>query len=128
MVNTASILQRLVPSNFNKSVGGSESGSHDVREYFGEDALVAALSYMPLASAAIILLRKDNSEFVLYHSKQALILILFIILSFFLIPSIFKLPVVGILMVASITSVYRALSGKKFYIPAVTELARLVEI
>ena len=52
----------------------SREGVYSVRKIVKQDTVAAAVSYVPLVSPAILLLRKRNSDFVISHSKQALIL------------------------------------------------------
>lgn len=122
-----SVLKLLASFKVNLKTSDEEA-FHQVREYEGEDAWIAAVSYIPLVSAAILLLRKDNSEFILTHSKQALILTTFALLIYMLLPQLISLILDGILVLLMAISVYKAFSGKKFYIPLVTELALLVEV
>ncbi len=121
-----SALKRAVPFDF---AGASpEEGALQVREYEGEDAWVAAASYIPLVSAAILLIRKDNSEFILTHSKQALILTILALLIFMLLPLLIRLILDGILVLLMIVSAYKAFTGKKIYIPLVTDIAGSIDI
>ena len=122
-----SILKLLVPFDFVSGVSGEER-RYSVREYEGEDTWVAAASYIPFVCAAILLLRKDNSEFVSDHAKQALVLVILALLVFMLIPSPIRLIISAILILLLVVSVYRALQGRKYYIPGVSELSRLIEI
>lgn len=52
----------------------SREGIYSVRKIVKQDTVAAAVSYVPLVSPAILLLRKRNSDFVISHSKQALVL------------------------------------------------------
>ena len=122
-----SILKLLVPLDFTSGISGEER-SYSAREYEGEDTWVAAASYIPFVCAAILLLRKDNSEFVSDHAKQALVLVILALLVFMLIPSPTRLIIDGVLILLLVISVYRALQGRKYYIPVVTQLSRLIEI
>ena len=93
-----------------------------------EEIIVAGMSYIPLVSAAVLLLRKDNTDFIQQHAKQSLILTIFALLVFMILPSIFRLVVEVIIIFLIVFSAYKALSGRKVYVPFVSELARWVEI
>jgi len=122
-----SVLKSLIAFDFGFNISDEER-NYSVRVYEGEDVWVAAVSYIPFVSAAVLLLRKNNSEFILDHSKQALILVLLVLLTTMILSSILRLIILVILVFLIILSTYKAVSGKKFYIPLVTQLARLVEI
>lgn len=127
MEKLLSAIQWVIPFDVNPPEP-SEGSTAVARSYTGEDAWVAAVSYIPFVSAAILLLRKDNSEFVLYHAKQAVVLIVLTLLFLAVLSSILRLVLVAILVLIMIISAYRALAGKKFYVPLVTELARWIEL
>ncbi len=102
--------------------------NYQTRQYEGEDVIVAVASYIPFVSAAILILRKGNSEFVLVHSKQALILTILLLLSLMILPSLAKLLISSLLILMTVISAYKALVGRTFYIPLVSQLAMLVEV
>ena len=116
------------PSDTKKPDVSLGNQNYSVREYAGEDAWVAAATYIPFVSAAVLLLRKENSEFVLTHAKQALVLTILILLCIMLLSPLPKFVLLIVLTGALIFGSYKAFSGKKFYIPGITELARWTEI
>ncbi len=122
-----SSLKWLIPFNF--GFGASDEGSaYSVPQYGGEDAWVAAVSYVPLASAVVLLLRKSNSDFILQHAKQALILTILALITLVILSSTLRLLIEAIWVFLIVLSAYKAFTGRKFYIPFITELARLIEI
>lgn len=122
-----SYIKWIVPFDYDPVAENEDSFLH-AKRYRGEDVWVAAVSYIPFFSAAILLLRKNNSEFVLTHAKQSLILTIFTLLIYMLLPVVLKIILDLVLVLLMILSVYMALAGRKFYIPLVTELANLLEI
>ena len=150
-----------------------QEGVYSVKKLVKQDTIVAAVSYIPFVSPAVLLLREKNSDFVIIHAKQALILSHFTVLAVILAPYLIlflrgsllifllvtihksftdraQLPlafIVGALFLVSVVfseyivtitisllvlylifSVYRALSGKRIYIPVFTEIASMVDI
>lgn len=99
-----------------------------IRKYEGEDAWVAAFSYIPLVSTAILVLRKDNSDFVLGHAKQALILSIGLIVVFLIFPVSVKIVVGSAILIIMIISGYLSFTGKRVYIPFITEISKLIVI
>lgn len=99
-----------------------------VRQYTGEDTWVASASYFPFVSAAVLLLRKNNSEFVSFHAKQALVVLAISIFAFIIVPSVAKLIVGITTYTVLVYGAFRALQGRKWYLPIVTELANTIEI
>ena len=93
-----------------------------------EEIIVAGVSYIPLASAAILLLRKDNTDFIQQHAKQSLILMIFALLVFMLLSSVLRFLLELIIIFYIIFSAYKALSGRKVYIPLITEISRFIEL
>ena len=99
-----------------------------VRQYTGEDTWVASASYFPFVSAAVILLRKNNSEFVSFHARQALVVLVISLFAFVVVPSIAKL-IVGIAAYTILVfGAFRALQGRKWYLPVVTEVANTIDL
>ena len=99
-----------------------------VRQYTGEDTWVASASYFPFVCAAVILLRKNNSEFVSFHARQALVVLVLSLFAFMVVPSIAKL-IVGIAAYTTLVyGAFRALQGRKWYLPIVTEVANTIDL
>ena len=98
------------------------------RTYFGEETWIAAASYIPFISAVVLILRKGNSEFVSFHSRQALVLVLLIVLGLLLLPPIYKVILAITAYLVLIYGAYQSLKGKKWYFPLVTELANTIDL
>ena len=120
-------LKWLIPFNFGFE-SSDDNSTYSVPKYEGEDAWVAAVSYVPLASAVILLLRKSNSDFILQHAKQALILTILALITLVILSSILRLLIEAVWVFLIVLSAYKAFTGRKLYIPFITELARLIEI
>ncbi|OGY28069.1 MAG: hypothetical protein A2Z42_02515 [Candidatus Woykebacteria bacterium RBG_19FT_COMBO_43_10] len=103
-------------------------GATVVRTYSGEDTWIASVSYVPFVSAAVLVLRKNNSEFVSFHARQALVILIIVILALMLLPLILKMLAAVVGYGLLVYGAYYALSGRKWYLPIVTELARTIEI
>jgi len=99
-----------------------------VSRYQGRDSWVAAASYIPLASMAILVLRKNNSDFVLEHAKQSLILFILLILVLILLPGIIKFLPGFAISTLMIGSAYLSFTGRRVHIPWVSEVSRLISI
>jgi uncharacterized membrane protein len=98
------------------------------RQYEGEDLLIAAVSYIPFLSAGVLLLRKQNSEFVSYHAKMAIVLLVFTLLAFGLLPGFLRWVGLVAGLIVSAYSAYKAYKGDKLYIPLISKLAQTIEI
>ncbi len=86
--------------------------------------LMAALSYVWVLSIVMLILKKDD-EFVKFHAKQGLIL--------FLISFIGVVPFIGwviwaVVVIAMIFGFIKALSGEKFKVPLVGDLAEKIKL
>jgi len=103
-------------------------GATVVRTYSGEDTWIASVAYVPFVSAAVLVLRKNNSEFVSFHARQALVILIIVILALMLLPLILKMLAAVVGYGLLVYGAYYALSGRKWYLPIVTELARTIEI
>jgi len=99
-----------------------------VRIYSGQDTILAAVSYVPFVSAGILVLRKGNSEFVSFHARQALVMALITALLLMLSPGFLKLLAAILACVLLIFGTFRALQGRKWYLPFITELANTIEM
>lgn len=99
-----------------------------VKIYSGEDTRIAALAYFPFVCTAVLLLRKNNSEFVSFHSHQSLVLLVIALFGILFLPGPAKL----IVFIASYTllsyGAYMAMRGRKWYLPFVTELANTIKL
>jgi len=97
-----------------------------------DDNLVAAVSYLWILSIVILLVKKD-SDYVTFHARQGLVLfgasIVLGIISiplFFLVFLIWLLQVV--ILVAVIIGFIQALSGKRYKMPVVGDIAEKINI
>ncbi|HEX7456317.1 MAG TPA: hypothetical protein VF303_02525 [Candidatus Nanoarchaeia archaeon] len=111
-----------------KKIKQENKGTAIVRTYSGEETWVASASYIPFMSAAILVLRNNNSEFVSFHARQALVILLFVIVALILLPATLKMLAAVVAYVILIYGAYRAIKGQKWYLPVVTELARTIEL
>ncbi len=111
-----------------KKIMQQGKGATVVRTYSGEETWIASLSYIPFVSAAVLMLRKNNSEFVSFHARQALVILIIMILALMLLPWILKWLAAIIAHGLLVYGAYYALLGRKWYLPIVTEIARTIEI
>ena len=99
------------------------------RTYAGRDTLIAASAYLPFVSAAILLLRRaKNNEFVSFHARQSLVLLVISLLGLLLLPTLIKILLAIIAIFLLSLGAYTALKGRKWYVPIVTELANAFEV
>ena len=124
----ANLLEKF-EETIKKRIRQQGKGATVVRTYSGEDTWIAAVSYIPFVSAAVLVLRKNNNEFVSFHARQALVILILIILAIILIPLILLKMLVAIVGYGLLVyGAYYALLGRKWYLPIVTELARTIEL
>ena len=102
---------------------GEVQGETVVRTYSGEETWVASASYIPFISAAVLLLRKNNSEFVSFHARLALVILLISIFALILLPVILTIISSIVVYLLLVYGAYQAVRGKKWYLPVVTEIA-----
>lgn len=107
---------------------GEIQGETIVRTYSGEETWVAAASYIPFISTAILLLRKNNSEFVSFHARLALVILLISIFALVLLPVILKIIAAILVYMLLVFGAYQAIRGQKWYLPIVSEIARTFEL
>ncbi|MFA6553485.1 MAG: hypothetical protein WCT27_03580 [Patescibacteria group bacterium] len=86
--------------------------------------LMAALSYVWVLSIIMLILKKDD-EFVKFHAKQGLILFLFSFVG--------VIPFIGwavwiVVVIAMVFGFIKALSGERFKVPLVGDLAEKIHI
>lgn len=86
--------------------------------------LMAALSYVWVLSVVMLIVRKDD-EFVKFHAKQGLIL--------FIASFIGVIPVIGwvvwlVVVVFDIIGFIKALSGERYRVPLVGDLAEKIKL
>ena len=103
-------------------------GNTIVRTYSGEETWVASAAYIPFISAVVLILRKNNSEFVSFHARQALVMLIIIIFLLLLLPVVLKIIVAIAAYGLLVYGAYQAIRGKKWYLPVVTELANTIEL
>ena len=103
-------------------------GEAIVRTYSGEETWVASAAYIPFISAAVLILRKNNSEFVSFHARQALVILIIIIFLLLLLPVVLKIIVAIAAYGLLVYGAYQAIRGKKWYLPVITELANTIEL
>lgn len=112
-----------------KTLAAAEfKGTAVTRTYFGEDTWVASASYVPFVSAAVLVLRKNNSEFVSFHARQALVILLIAIFALVILPTILKTIAAITVYAILVFGAYQALKGRKWYFPIVTELANTIDL
>ena len=119
------ILEWLIPFDFGINNNQEEL---QVPRYRGEDVWIATVCYLPLVSAVVMVLRRNNSDFVLNHSKQALILSILFLLVFMILSSWLRILAEAAILSLIIISVYKAFNGRKIYIPLITEVSQFIEI
>ncbi len=103
-------------------------GETVVRTYSGEETWVASTSYIPFISAAILVLRKNNSEFVSFHARLALVILLFSIFALVLLPAILKIIAAIIVYMLLVYGAYHAIRGRKWYLPIASEMANTFDL
>ena len=103
-------------------------GSALVRTYSGEETWIASASYIPFISAAVLVLRKNNSEFVSFHARHALVILIISILALLLLPMVLKMVAAVAAYAILVYGAYQAIRGRKWYLPIVTELAQTFDI
>ncbi|XOU94062.1 MAG: DUF4870 domain-containing protein [Candidatus Kerfeldbacteria bacterium] len=86
--------------------------------------LMAALSYIWIISIVMLIIKKDD-KFVNFHAKQGVIL--------FIASFIGVIPIIGwalwlVIIVLEIIGFIKALSGEKYRIPVVGDLAEKINI
>ena len=100
-----------------------------VKTYSGEETKAATYAYIPFVSAIILLVfRKENSEFVSFHARQALVLLLLALLALLALPGFLKVIALAVFYVIFVFGAYKASRGEKWYLPLVNELANTIEI
>jgi uncharacterized membrane protein len=99
-----------------------------VKTYTGEDTNVATYAYLPFISAVILVFRKDNSEFVSFHARQALVLLLITLLALLFLGGFLRVIVLVVFFILFVFGAYKASRGEKWYFPLVSELANTIEI
>ncbi|MEX0621959.1 MAG: hypothetical protein WD187_03150 [Candidatus Woykebacteria bacterium] len=99
-----------------------------VRTYSGEETWVACASYVPFISAAVLVLRKNNSEFVSFHARQALVILLIAIVLLLLLPGYLKMFLAVVIYAVLVYGAYKAIKGNKWYLPLVTELTHTINL
>lgn len=86
--------------------------------------LMAALSYVWILSVVMLIIKKDD-EFVKFHAKQGLIL--------FIVSFVGVIPVIGWfvwlgVVVLDIIGFIKALSGERYKVPVVGDLAEKIKM
>lgn len=117
--------------NFGSRNNQSEKSSQILSvsdRYEGTDTWVAASCYLYFVSGAVLLIRKNNSDFVRFHAKQAFVILIIALLSVFLLPLVLKIVANIALLGLGGYGAYRALNGFRWYLPFVTELANSIEV
>ena len=100
-----------------------ENGNSD-----GNDNFVAALSYLGILVLVPLLTKKDD-EFVQFHIKQGLVLLVVWVIGWV----IFWIPIIGwlvaiALFICTVIAFIQALGGKKWEIPLVADLAKKINL
>lgn len=97
-------------------------------EFPVEDIFISTICYIPIVSALVLFLRNRNSEYVLFHAKQSLLIVLVSALGLMLLPFYLKTTLAIVTAGVLLYGAYQATRGKKWYFPVITELARDVEL
>lgn len=98
------------------------------KTYVGEDTWVACVSYIPFVAPVVLLLRKNNSEFVSIHAKQSLVILLFSIVVMILLPVVLKIVAAIMIYLILVFGAFQAIRGRKWYLPIVTEIAHTFDL
>ncbi|MDD5039702.1 MAG: hypothetical protein PHY34_00970 [Patescibacteria group bacterium] len=90
----------------------------------GDSNLMAALSYVWILSIVMLIIKKED-EFVKFHAKQGLIL--------FIASFIGVIPVIGwvvwfVVVVLMIIGFIKALSGERYKIPVIGDIAEKIHV
>ena len=91
----------------------------------GDDNLMAALSYLWILSVVMLLIKKD-SDYVQFHAKQGLVLFLASII-------LMVVPILGwmfqlVIAIGVVVGFVKALTGERFALPLVADLAAKIKI
>lgn len=121
-------LQEKISGYLNQQLSAESKGEAVERTYYGEETWVASAAYVPFIAPAILVLRKNNSDFVSFHARQALVILIIAIVALLILPTILKMLVAIFAYAILVYGAYQALKGRKWYFPLVTELARTIEI
>lgn len=89
-----------------------------------DSKLMAGLSYIWILSIIMLILKKDD-EFVKFHAKQGLIL--------FIISFVGFIPIIGwiialVVIILDIVGLIKALSGEKWKVPLVGDIAEKIKL
>lgn len=96
----------------------------------GQDSnLMAALSYVWILSVVMLVIKKDD-EFVKFHAKQGAVLFAASIVSWILAFILYILgPILGVvILIGCIIGFIKALSGEKYKLPLVGDLAEKINL
>lgn len=99
----------------------TESDKRVKAHYSLADRLAASVSYIYFISPAVILFRTSNSEFVKFHAKHALILLV-LTLFFLILPWWVKYLFIVPLLLLNLTGLVLAFMGRTYFIPGITKL------
>lgn len=91
----------------------------------GDENLMAALSYLWILSVVILFVKKD-SDYIKFHAKQGLVLFLTSVVLWFV-------PVLGwmfqlVVVIGVVVGFIKALTGERFPLPLVADLARKIKV
>lgn len=97
-----------------------------------DNNLLAAISYLWILSVIILFVKKDD-DYVTFHAKQGTVLFAVSVVLWILgLILFFLLPLLGILnlavLVAVIVGFIQALSGKRYKMPVVGDLAEKINL
>jgi uncharacterized membrane protein len=121
-------LQEKVSSYLKTQLPVETKGEALERTYYGQETWVASAAYVPFIAPAILILRKDNSDFVSFHARQSLVILVITIFAILLLPTALKVLIAIFAYAVMIFGAYQAIKGRKWYLPVVTELARTIEL
>lgn len=94
--------------------------------------LIAAVSYLWILSIIILIVKKDD-DYVTFHARQGTVLFgVSVILWIIGIPLFFLLPLIGlinlVIFVAIVIGFIQAISGKRYKMPVVGDLAEKINL
>lgn len=107
----------------------SENNNGSQIQKNSDSNLMAALSYIWIISIVMLVIKKDD-KFVSFHAKQGTVIFAFSIIALMITPVIFFLGVIISIAVsvADVIGFIKALSGEKYKMPFIGDLAEKIKI
>lgn len=122
------VLQEKVSNYLKQQTSSETKGEALERTYYGQETWVASAVYIPFIAPAVLILRKNNSEFVSFHARQSLVILIIAVFALLLLPTTLKMITAILAYAVLVFGAYQAIRGRKWYLPIVTELARTIEL